>query len=76
MEETTKIEKTQIVVPEDQELKEAKGLKGLDFDDKDLAMIGIMTLGIIGALLISEPTPVIMGGIAALGSLATGRKKE
>ena len=46
-----------------------------DFDDKDLAMIGITTLGIIGALLISDPTPVIMGAITAIAALATGRKK-
>lgn len=45
-----------------------------DADDKDLAMVGIVALGIIGSLLISNPTPVIMGAITALSALATGRK--
>ena len=44
------------------------------YDDKDVAMVGIVILGIIGALLIDSPTAVITGAITALGALASGRK--
>ena len=50
-------------------------MKKWDADDKDLAMIGITALAIVGAILTADATPVIMGAIAALGALATGRKK-
>ena len=44
------------------------------YDDKDIAMVGIVILGIFGAILINEPTAIITGAITALGALASGRK--
>lgn len=46
-----------------------------DPDDKDVAMIGIVILGIVGAVLVLDSTPVITGAITALAALASGRKK-
>jgi len=48
-----------------------------NLDDKDLAMAGIVILGISGALITaSDATAIITAGIAALGALATGRKTK
>ena len=50
-------------------------MKKFDLDDKDVAMIGIVILGIAGAIITqSDATAIVTAGIAALGSLATGRK--
>lgn len=46
-----------------------------DFDDKDLAMAGIIILGIVGVFKVADPASVVMTAMAALGALATGRKK-
>jgi len=55
-----------------------------DLDDKDLAMAGIVILAIGGGILLAifvegsaaAVGGLFTGGITALGSLATGRKKS
>ncbi len=48
-----------------------------DLDDKDVAMIGIVILGITGAIIVAtDATAIITAGIASLGALASGRKPK
>ena len=45
-----------------------------DVDDKDLAMVCISTLAIIGMIVIQDAAAIVTGGITAIAALATGRK--
>ena len=45
-----------------------------DYDDKDLAIVAILALGIIGGILVAETSVVITGAITAIAALATGKK--
>lgn len=54
-----------------------------NYDDKDLAMVGIVILCVFGGIaciVLSAPATVMVslftGGVTALGSLASGRKNE
>ena len=55
-----------------------EGRKRFDFDDKDIAMVCITILVLVGGGMVSyvskDPTPIIMSGITALGTMATGAK--
>ena len=45
-----------------------------NYDDKDLAIVAIAALGIIGGILVAETSVIITGAITAIAALATGRK--
>lgn len=48
-----------------------------NIDDKDVAMVGIVILGIAGAIIVaSDATAIITAGIASLGALASGRTSK
>ncbi len=54
-----------------------------DYDDKDLAMVGIVCLCVVGGVVLSflNASAIVVGaiftaGITTLGALATGRKKD
>ena len=46
-----------------------------EIDDKDIAMVIIGLLCGVGMFVIDDPNAALSAGIAALGALATGRKK-
>jgi hypothetical protein len=53
-----------------------------DYDDKDLAMVGIVILCVVGGIVLASVGQagaaigaLFTGGVTALGSLASGRKQ-
>lgn len=65
------------------EAKEDKPERGWDYDDKDLAMILIAAICLLGGIILAFVgeaaggiSALLTSGVTALGALATGRKKE
>ena len=47
----------------------------IDFDDKDLAIIGLVVLGVVSLILLGlNGVQIVHDVVIALGSLAVGRK--
>ena len=45
----------------------------IDYDDKDLAIVSILLLG-IGTMLVFDDSAIVMSAITAIAALATGKK--